>query len=139
MTKNLNFKEAITAGLFAGIAAAVVNLVMYFVFHAAGFFTDDIMIQPGQPLSAVPVIISSILPLIIGSIVFFLLEKYTNNGFKIFAIIAIVLTALSMFGPFKNIPNVTTSYALALCALHLPPAAAILYFINKAKKQITAN
>lgn len=133
MTNKLNFKQSLIAGLYAGVASAIVNAILFFLFHKTGVITDDIMVQPNQPLTVVPVIMSSILPMVIGSIVFFALERLTSNGYKIFAIIAIVLAIASMFAPFNAIPD--AGYALALCAMHIPPIVFILYFINKAKKE----
>ena len=137
MTTKLNFKKSITAGLLAGVASAVVNTILFFIFKSMGAITDDIMIQPNQSLTVVPVLMSSILPLIVGSTIFFILEKYSNNGFKIFSIVAIVFAALSMYGPF-TIPNATTGYSLALCALHIAPVIFILYFIKGAKQKANA-
>lgn len=134
MTNKLNIKQCLTAGLYAGVASAIVNAILFFLFHSTGVITDNIMVQPNQPLSVVPVLISSILPLIIGSLIFFALERFTNNGLKIFSIVAIIFAIISMAGPFKAIPNVTTGYALALCILHIAPVVFILYFINKLKK-----
>jgi len=134
MATKLSFRESLTAGLYAGVLSAVINAILFFVFHSMGIITDDIMVQPNQPLTVVPVLISSILPLVIGSIIFFLLERFTNNGYKIFAVIAIVFAIVSMAGPFNAIPNVTTGYALALCAMHIAPVFFILYFISRLKK-----
>ena len=78
MSSKLSFKNSITAGLMAAGVATVVNSILFFVLHAAGVFVDTIVLQPNQPLTVVPVIISSIMPSIIASIVFFLLEKWSH-------------------------------------------------------------
>jgi uncharacterized membrane protein len=131
MKSKLTFQQSITAGAMAGAAAAVINAILFFIFHGAGVLTDDIFIQPNQPLTIVPILISSILPSIVGSIVFFLFEKYTNNGFGIFRILSIVLLVLSFVNPFLGIPGVTTGYAVVLNVMHVVVAFSLLYFINK--------
>ena len=136
MKSKLNFTQSITAGAIAGGVAAVINAVLFFIFHGAGVLTDDIFVQPNQPLTVVPVIISSILPSIIGSIVFFLIEKFTNNGFGIFKIVSIVLLVLSFGNPFFGIPEVTTAYAVVLDVMHVVVAVSLLYFINKSVKAV---
>ncbi len=131
MKSKLNFTQSISAGAIAGGVAAVINAVLFFIFHGAGVLTDDIFVQPNQPLTVVPVLISSILPAIIGSIVFFLFEKFTNNGFGIFRIVAIILLVLSLVSPFTQIPNVTTGFAVVLDIMHVVVAMSVLYFINR--------
>ena len=70
MTTKLNLKQSLFAGLSAGIAAAIINAVLFVVFHTAGVISNNIYPQLGQPLTVLPVIMASIVPLIIGSGVF---------------------------------------------------------------------
>lgn len=134
MTNKLNFKQVMMAGLTAAAVSAIVNVILFFIFKTMGWITDDIFVQPNQPLTVVPVIISSIFPTLIASIVFFLFDKYTQNGFKIFSIVSIILMLLSLAAPFAGIPNVTTKYALALEPMHFVVPLVLLYFINRSKK-----
>jgi hypothetical protein len=138
MKTKLNFTQSIKAGAFTSIAAAAINSILFFIFHAAGVFTDDIFIQPDQPLTVVPILISSIVPTLIASIVFFLIEKYSSNGFNIFRIVAIVLLVLSFMNPFMGIKGVTAPYALCLNLMHITIVVFLLYFLNKEKKAINA-
>jgi hypothetical protein len=134
MQTKLNFKQIITAGLMAGGASAIFNAILYYTFHAARVFVDNIHIQPNTPLTIAPVVISSIIPSIIGSIVFYFIQKYSTNGFKIFRIVSIVLVSLSLISPFMNIPNVTIGYAMVLNVMHIIVAGELLYFIGKKVK-----
>ena len=136
MNTKLNFTQSIKAGAFAAITAAVINALLFFVFHSAGVLVDTIFIQPETPLTIVPVLFSSILPSLVASIVFFLFEKYSANGFKFFSIVAVVLLLLSFINPFVGIKDVTIGYAIVLNVMHVVVAAAVLYFINRAKKAI---
>lgn len=134
MNTKLNLKQSLFAGLLAGIAAAVINAALFVVFHSAGIISDNIFPQPGEPLTIVPVIMSSTFPLLIGSVVFYLFERFTSSGFKIFAVIALVLVVLSLVSPFTMIPNVTFGYASVLCLMHVTAALPLLYFIRRAKQ-----
>ena len=131
----VSFTQSIVAGLLAGITAAIINAVLFFIFHAAGTLRDTVFIKPNQSLTIVPVIIASILPAIIGAVVFFLFEKFTKNGYRIFSIVSVVLVLVSLSGPFTSIPNVPTGYALVLCAMHVVVAAALLYFVRRKVKE----
>jgi Family of unknown function (DUF6069) len=133
MNTKLNFKQIITAGAMAAGASVVINVILYFVFHAAGIISDTVFVQPNQPLTVVPVIISSILPSLIGACVFFLFEKFTNNGFKIFSIVAVVLVLLSLASPFMQVQGMPVGYGVVLDVMHLVVAFSLLYFINRAK------
>jgi len=135
MITKLSFKKSITAGALAAVAAAAVNVLLFFVFKAAGVFVDTIFLQPNQPLTVLAVLISSIVPTLIASVVFFLIEKFTNKGLKIFTIVSVVLLLLSFMNPFMGIPNVTTSFALGLNLMHVVVVLALLIFIGRAHKQ----
>ncbi len=134
MQTKLTFKQIITAGLIAGGASAIFNAILFYTFHAARVLVDTIHIQPNTPLTIAPIVISSILPSIIGSIVFYFIEKYTSNGFKIFRIVSILLVTLSLISPFTNIPKVTFGYAMVLNVMHIIVAGELLYFIGKKVK-----
>jgi len=134
MKTKLNFTQSIKAGAFTALASAAINAVLFFIFHAVGVFTDDIFLQENQPLTVVPILISSIVPTMIASIVFFLIEKYSNNGFSIFRIVSIVLLIISFINPFVGIKGVTVTYALALNLMHITIVVFLLYFLNKEKK-----
>jgi hypothetical protein len=133
MNTKLNFKQIITAGAMAAGVSVIINSILFFVLKAAGIFTDDIFIQPNQPLTILPIILSSVMPSLVGASIFFLFEKYSNNGFKIFSIVSIVLMVLSFVNPFIGIPSVTIAYGVALDLMHVVVALSLLYFIKKAK------
>jgi uncharacterized membrane protein len=135
MTTKLNFKQSIMAGLTAAGVATVVNAILFFIFHASGVLVDTIFIQPNQPLTVVPVVISTIMPAIIATLVFFLLEKYTKNGWKIFKVIALILMVITFINPFVGIQGVTLGYAVVLDFMHVVVVGSLLYFIGKAVKK----
>ena len=130
----LTFKQIITSGAIAAGVSVVINAILFFIFHSTGVISDDVFVQPNQPLTVVPVIISSILPTLIGACVFFLFEKFTNNGFKLFSILAIVLTLLSMVSPFTAVQEMPIAYGVVLDVMHVVVAFSLLYFIKRAKK-----
>jgi Family of unknown function (DUF6069) len=135
MNSKLSFKQIITAGAIAGLCSMVINALLFLTFHAAGVLSDTILMQPGQPLTIVPIIMASILPSLIGASIFFLFEKYSANGFKIFSIISLILLVLSFVNPFMGIPGVTIGYGIVLNVMHVVVALSLLYFIKRAKKQ----
>ncbi len=133
MTSKLNIKQALVAGLTAAAVAAVVNAILFFIFHAPGIIVDTVFIQPNQPMTVVPIIISSVIPSILGSLVFFLFEKYSSNGYKNFRILALVLMIVTFANPFVGIPNISVAYGIVLNVMHVVVVAALLYFLAKSK------
>jgi len=133
MTTKLNIKQALTAGAMAAATAAIVNAVLFFIFHAAGIIVDTVFIQPNQPMTVVPIILSSAMPSILGALVFFLFEKYSANGYKNFRILAFVLMIVTFANPFMGIPNISVAYGIVLNVMHVVVVAALLYFISKSK------
>lgn len=125
----LNFKSIITAALLAALTASLLNAVLFFVFYSAGIITDDILLQPvNEPMTLMPIIMSSIVPTLLSGVAFFLMEKYTSKGYRNFSILAIVLLVLSFANPFVGIPGVTMAYATALNVMHVVVVGSILYF-----------
>ena len=133
MNQKISFKIAILAGLYAGIAAAIVNAVLFFIGRGAGIFTDQLEVQPGQALSVIPVLISSILPAIVAAILFFLLDKFTSKGMLIFTIITVVLLLASFMNPFIAIPAITMSSGVLLNVMHVTVVLGLLYFLKRAR------
>jgi energy-coupling factor transporter transmembrane protein EcfT len=87
----------------------------------------------------VPIVVSSIVPTLIATLVFFLLEKYTRNGWKIFKIIALVLMIITFVNPFIGIQGVTVGYAVVLDLMHVVVVGSLFYFIGKAVKKNSSN
>jgi hypothetical protein len=131
MKTKVSFKQTLKAAILASLTALVINIILYYIFRAAGVLTDDIFIKPGEPLTVVHIIGSCIFPVIMASIVFYLIERFTQNGFKIFTIVSVILLLLSFMNPFMGIPGVTMAYAMALNLMHVTVALPILYFIKK--------
>jgi len=82
MTNKLNFKQAMIAGITAAAVSTIINAVLFFIFHALGWITDDIFVQPDQPLTVVSVIIASIVPSLIASLDFSYLRNILKMALK---------------------------------------------------------
>ena len=134
-TEKLSFKAIFVTGLKAGIVSIVINAILFYVFHAAGVLTDDIMIQPGQPLTVLPVLISSLVPSLIGACIYFLFEKFSKNGWRNFRILALILFVLTLANPFMGIHGVTMGYATVLDLMHVVVAGSLMYFLNSIQKK----
>lgn len=126
---------ALKLGVYAAVSAAIINGILFTIFHALGIITDDVFIQPNMPMTLFPIIFSSVLPTIIASIVYFLIDKYTSNGYKIFRAVAIILLFVSFVNPFMGIPGISIAYGVALNFMHVVVVACLLYFIQRSTKE----
>ena len=128
-----SIKTVMISAALAGGSAGLVNSILYFVFHALGIITDNVFVQENQPLTDVPVIISSIVPSLLAGVVFYLLCRYTNKGYRIFSILAVILLILSFASPFMAIPGIPLGMGLALSTMHVVVVASLLHFFRRTK------
>ena len=89
MGLDVTFLKAIKGGLIAGLFGAGLNNLWSLVAQALGSATP-----PGFPIA---VTMSSIFPLMIGAILYFLLVKFSDKGYLIFVLIAVVFTLFSLY------------------------------------------
>lgn len=126
-----SFGKIILFSLAAGLISTVINLILFFIGKAAGFFPDTVLI-PNQnaPLNFVNFIISSIVPSLVAGLVMGLIYKFAKKPKKVFNIISIVLVLLSFINPFF-IPGAPIMMAVMLNLMHIVVAGNLMYIFNK--------
>ena len=87
-TQKPTITQALKGGLIAGVIAAPVNVAWNFIAQSLG--------SVAPPNFLMGVILSSILPLLIGSILYFLLVKFTANGKMIFLVVSGLFMLVSL-------------------------------------------
>ncbi len=124
--------QALKGAFISGVIALVVNQIWSFI--ALHFLSSLAPAGPWQIMVAV----SSIVPLLLGGVVYFLLEKYTSNGAKIFTGISVVLTVLSIYGNFQPVlPDGTATpqgFALLTVPMHFVAGFAAAFGIPRFSK-----
>ena len=126
------FTQALKGAIISAAIAVVVNHIWNQIatnaLHAQGV--------PGPWL--IMVTVSSIVPLLLAGVVYFLLEKYTGIGAKIFAGLAVVLTVLSVYGNFQpTLPDGTPTpegFALLTVPMHFVAGLIAAFGIPKFSK-----
>ena len=108
--------QALKGALISGVIALVVNQTWNFI---ATHFLN--IAAPAGPW-AIMICVSSVVPLLIAGLLYFALEKYTNNGATIFTVVAVVLTVLSIYQSFQPVmPDGTATpehFALLSVPMH---------------------
>lgn len=118
-TQKPTITQALKGGLIAGVIAAPVNVAWNFIAQSLG--------SVAPPNFLMGVILSSILPLLIGSILYFLLVKFTANG-----------KMVSLYGPMQPVmPDGTATpegFALLTIPMHLIAGGVAMWGIPKFAK-----
>ncbi len=110
------------AALIGGGLAAVINLVIYFIFSALGA-SFVVAGAPNNP-SAIAAIFASIIPALGAAVLLLILGKIApNSAVKIFTGVAVVFLLFS-FGGILGAQDTTTLIALGL--MHIVAGAAII-------------
>ncbi|HEY5249860.1 MAG TPA: DUF6069 family protein [Dermatophilaceae bacterium] len=104
--------------------AVVVNVAVYLIAKAAGV---EILVPQGgspTPLSVVPVVLFTIIPLVLAAVLILVLRRIGRSTQQIFAGVVVVGTALSLLAPLTA--DLTVSNKLALAAMHVAAGLAAL-------------
>jgi hypothetical protein len=132
----MNTKKIITAGATGLVVATIANVITFYAGKAAGFFPEDVIIpNAGQPLTVMPVVISSIITAIGATALFLLLSKFfAHNASKNFTVIAVLFLLVSCAGPF-SIPNAPTTMILGLNLMHVWSGIILIYYLTVKGKE----
>ena len=89
--ESTEFSKSLLAGLFAGIAATVVNLLYnFYIRRATGFSLSEI-------INVSTIIFISILLMTVAGLFFYLFHHYLKNGTFIYKIISVLFTLLGVY------------------------------------------
>ncbi|HZF65873.1 MAG TPA: DUF6069 family protein [Chitinophagaceae bacterium] len=130
-----SFKKIIAAAALAGIISAIVNSMLYSIFHAAGVISNEVYVQEHQPLTLLPVIFSSLVPSLLAGLVFYLFCRYSKDGYRYFSILAIILLIVSFANPFIAIKHIPLAMGIALNMMHIVVVASLLYSFKHIKAE----
>lgn len=133
-SRSVNWGGLLTTGLIAGVVAAVVNTIVYFIAQALGV---DFMIvmggagTPAMPLAIPAIAIFSIVPGLIAALLAGSLLRFTSNGARIFQIVALVFLLIS-FIPDLTMPEPATMATKAsLMLMHVIAGSVITYMVSR--------
>ena len=130
-TTSVNNRKLLTVVPMAGLIAAVINAALFYIGTATGAIPNNVIIpNAGQPLTIVPVLVASFLPVIVGGLLLALLNRFTRQPFRIFTIISIIVLALSFFSPF-SIPGAPIGMIVILELMHVVVVAVVLITFNQ--------
>ena len=134
MKTELQLKPFLISILYAITAALVVNTILFILGQNMGFISTTLIIpNAGTPLILPMILMSSSMPVVVGSLIYFLLHKFTNSPKKIFNVVSIGFLIFSFYGPF-TIPEVPFSMAIMLNIMHVVVGCSTIFFLGSFKK-----
>jgi hypothetical protein len=126
-----SFGAVLRAGVIGGVVGTVINVVLYYLGAAFGWFPESVILPTGGPLQVSNVLIISVAGTIGAIIVYALLNRFVNDPNRWFAIIVIVVLALMAFSPF-SIPGAPMGMIVMLEIMHLVLGGALWYCLSRA-------
>ncbi len=117
-------------GMAIGVAV-VLNIVLYFIASSAGWLPAETTM--GTQIELVPVLLFTIVPAIVGAIVYivllrFLTHERANFFFVVLASIALIGMAVT---PLTDLVTPTFGTVLILEIMHLVVGLPVMYFLTK--------
>lgn len=88
--RRLSMKEYLIAGVVAGVLAAIINNIYHLT------YSSITGVEVPQVINILTVSLASLIPLILGALVYYMLEKNTSQSTVIFVVLTIFLTICSM-------------------------------------------
>jgi hypothetical protein len=125
------FSTIFRQGLLAAVVAALVNAIIFVVGSVLEAFPPDVIIpQAGQPMTIFPVLFTSVVGALVGTLVYALLVRFTGRPNRIFQTVALVVLVASFASPF-TVPDAPPLFYTLLLVMHIVVAAATVFMLTR--------
>lgn len=132
--QRIGWTRLLGAGALAAVAAAIANVVVYYLASALGAMPDSVLNpQTGLPIGVTEVVTSTVVGAVGATIAFAIINLFARRPARVFTIVAAIVFLLSFATPF-GIPGVTVSMTLALYVMHAVAAAIIVWVLTRAAR-----
>ncbi len=127
--KHVSVKNALVAGLLAGVIIAVLNNLYNLFCGTVLYISAPNVIHAGSVTG------SSMVPALLAGLCYYLLARFTRRPGLIFAVVVVVFTLLSMSGPLQPVlPDgspAPAGFAVLTGPMHLVAGAVMLLVIPR--------
>jgi hypothetical protein len=126
------FGSIMLNALIAGVIAAVINVVIFFIGSGVVGGIDADMNGTGTfaPLPFFLPIVASLLPMLVAGVGLWIARRFIPRGNQVFVIGTAVLLLLSLAIPFNG-QIATTSAAIVLAVMHLVVGALMIGYLAR--------
>jgi hypothetical protein len=123
----------------AAVASAVANSIVFFIAQAMGIFNDVSVTMGGNsmPFFVVPVIASSILFILVGGGLMWVIARFNARPISTWRIVAIVALILSFGMPLapNTFANATPAFLATLLLMHVIAGVITIYLLTTRLQQ----
>ena len=118
--------------LMAGVIAAVINVIVFFIGRAVVGGIDVDMNGTGTfaPMPFFLPIVASLLPTLVAGVGLWIARRFIPRGNQVFVIGTAILVLLSLAGPFSG-QIATTGAAIVLAVMHLVVGALMIGYLAR--------
>ena len=135
----IDHSELAKWSVIAGIVAAIVNVIVFFIAQTMGVFDELVVIAGGgnDPFSILPIILTSIILILIGGGVMWLIDRFSERPITIWRIVAIVALVLSYGLPFApdTLANADIPVYVTLILMHTIAGVITIYLLTTRVRQ----
>lgn len=131
-TQNAKNRHILIRGILGGAVAGIINGIIYLIARASDVsFTVPSQQEAGatMDIGIGPIIIFSVVPAVIASLLVLLLNRFTRKPFTIYLIIAVIILLVSFFPLTLEMDNITR---IVLGIMHVIVASGITIGLNSA-------
>jgi hypothetical protein len=137
--ETVNNRQLAQWTVIAAVTAAVVNSIVFFIAQAMGIF-DNVAITMGgnsMAFSVIPVIMSSILFILIGGALMWVIARFNARPISTWRTVAIVALILSFGMPFSpnTFANPTPAFFATLLLMHTLAGIITIYLLTTRLQQ----
>ena len=131
-TQTTAFGSIMLNALKAGVIAAVINVVIFFIGRAVvgGIDFDMNGIGTFEPMPFYLPIVASLLPMLAAGVGLWIARRFIPRGNQVFVIGTVILVLLSLASPFSG-QIATTSAAIVLAVMHLVVGALMIGYLAR--------
>jgi hypothetical protein len=134
MPETVDNRKLLQWTVIAAVLSAIVNTIVYFIAEAMGIFENVLVTMGGGSMAFVlpPVIGSSIMFILVGGALMWLIARFSQRPISIWRIVAIVGLILSLGMPFSPnaFANAPISFYVVLILMHIVAAIITIYLLT---------
>ncbi len=131
-TLETGFGPILLKALIAGVIAAVINVILFFVGGAfvGGIDVDINQVGEFTPLPFYFPAFASIVPMLVAGVGLWIARRFIPRGNTVFVVGVAILTLLSLFSPLGS-TVATTSAGIVLALMHLVAGGVMIWYLAK--------
>lgn len=119
------------SALPAFLLSLFINVGIFYLGNTTGWLNPNyILPNSTSGVTIVSVILATILPMVLGVLLFLVFTKVIKNPSKLFWVISMIFLIVS-FIPIFSLKDADLNYKVILLMMHLTPGISMPYFLGK--------